>query len=80
VTFTNQSGNFNTGGAICLRTSATVRGWGCSNFQGRTVSVNGGAATSSCGAGPFPLPKASDGYTYFSVSAGTYTWASLYAW
>jgi predicted carbohydrate-binding protein with CBM5 and CBM33 domain len=80
VTFTNQSGNFNTAGAICLRTSATVSGWGCSNFQGRTVSVSGGAATSTCGAGPFPLPKASDGYTYFSVSAGTYTWASLYTW
>jgi chitin-binding protein len=80
VNFTNQSGNFNTGGAICLRTSATVNGWGCSNFQGRTVSVNGGTATSTCGAGPFPLPKASDGYTYFSVTAGTYTWANLYTW
>lgn len=80
VTFTGQSGNFNTAGAACLRTTAAVRGWGCSNFQGRTVSVNGGAATSTCGAGPFPLAKASDGYTYFSVTAGTYTWASLYTW
>jgi hypothetical protein len=80
VTFTSQSGNFNTAGAICLRTSATVNGWGCSNFAGRTVSVNGGAATATCGGGPFPLGKASDGYTYFSVSAGTYTWASLYTW
>ncbi len=80
ITFTNQSGNFNTTGAVCLRTSATVNGWGCSNFAGRTVSVNGGAASSSCGAGPFPLPKYSDGYTYFSIGAGTYSWASLYSW
>ena len=57
-----------------------MRGWGCSSFAGRTVSVNGGAPTATCGAGPFPLPRADDGYTYFSVSAGPYTWASLYAW
>jgi peptidoglycan/xylan/chitin deacetylase (PgdA/CDA1 family) len=80
VTFTNQTGNFNTTGAICLRTSSTVNGWGCSNFTGRTVSVNGGTATATCGAGPFPLAKYTDGYTYFSVSAGTYAWASLYTW
>ncbi|HYD41729.1 MAG TPA: lytic polysaccharide monooxygenase [Anaeromyxobacter sp.] len=80
ITFTSQSGNFNTTGAVCLRTSMTVRGWGCSNFAGRTVSVNGGTATATCGAGPFPLPKHTDGYTYFSVTAGQYPWASLYAW
>jgi len=80
ITFTSQSGNFNTSGAVCLRTGAAVNGWGCSNFAGRTVSVNGGTATATCGAGPFPLPRTSDGYTYFSVSGGTYSWASLYAW
>jgi endo-1,4-beta-xylanase len=80
VTFTSQSGNLNTTGAVCLRTSGTVSGWGCSNFAGRTVSVNGGAATTTCGAGPFPLPKYTDGYTYFAVTAGTYPWASLYTW
>jgi len=80
VTFANQSGNFNTTGAVCLRTAATVHGWGCSNFEGRTVAVNGGTPTASCGAGPFPLTKHGDGYTYFSITAGTYPWASLYAW
>jgi beta-glucosidase len=80
VTFSFQSGNFNTTGAVCLRTASAVNGWGCSNFDGRTVKVNDGTATSSCGAGPFPLAKWSDGYTYFSVSAGTYAWASLYFW
>jgi endoglucanase len=80
VTFTNQSGNFNTTGAACLRTSQTVNGWGCSNLDGRTVSVNGGTATPTCGAGPFPLPKYTDGYTYFTVTAGTYPWANMYTW
>jgi beta-glucosidase len=80
ITFTSSTGNFNTTGAVCYRTSLTVNGWGCSNFTGRTVSVNGGTATATCGAGPFPLAKASDGYTYFSASAGQYAWASIYLW
>jgi peptidoglycan/xylan/chitin deacetylase (PgdA/CDA1 family) len=80
VTFTGQTSNFNTTGAVCYRTAAAVNGWGCSNFTGRTVSVNGGTAATTCGAGPLPLAKYTDGYTYFSVSAGTYSWASLYTW
>ncbi len=80
ITMTNgQSGNFNTTAAVCLRTAANVNGWGCSNFTGRTVSVNGGTATTTCGGGPFPLAKVG-GYTYFAVSAGSLTYASLYYW
>jgi uncharacterized repeat protein (TIGR02543 family) len=80
VTFTNNTNNFNTTGAVCYRTSQTVNGWGCSNFSSRTISVNGGTATATCGAGPFPLAKYSDGYTYFSATAGDYPWASIYIW
>jgi endoglucanase len=80
VTFTGNTGNFNAAGAVCYRTAQAVNGWGCSNFAGRTVSVNGGAASATCGGGPFPLGKASDGYTYFAATAGTYPWASLYVW
>jgi len=79
VTFTSNTGNFNTTGAVCYRTAQRVNGWGCSNFAGRTVSVNGGTATASCGAGPFPLAQV-DGYTYFSATAGSYPWASIYIW
>ena len=68
VTFTNNTGNFNTTGAACYRTSATVNGWGCSNFDGRTVTVGGLART----CGQLPLTRSSDGYYYFSVTAGTY--------
>jgi hypothetical protein len=78
TTFTNQSGNFNTTGAVCLRTSQPVNGWGCSNFDGRTVRVNSGPAVSTCGGGP--IAPSADGFTYFMVSAGTIAWASLFTW
>jgi len=80
VNFTDQSGSFNTSGPICLRTSRQVNGWGCSNFDGRTVSVNGGPPTATCGAGPFPLAPSSDGFTYFQVTGGTFSWAGLFIW
>ena len=76
VTFTNQSGNFNTTGAVCYRTNMNIQGWGCSNFDGRTVTVGGVART----CGQLPLTKAADGYYYFAVTAGQFSWASLYAW
>jgi predicted carbohydrate-binding protein with CBM5 and CBM33 domain len=80
TTFKGNTSNFNSTGAVCYRTNQTIQGWGCSNFAGRTVSVNGGTATSSCGAGPFALPKYTDGYTYFTITAGTYPWTNLYVW
>jgi len=80
ITFSWNSGNFGTTSAVCYTTSQRVNGWGCSNFAGRTVRVNGGAASATCGAGPLPLPKQADGYTYFTVTAGQYPWASIYVW
>jgi len=76
VTFNGNTGNFNTTGAVCYRTNANINGWGCSNFDGRTVTVGGVAR--SCG--QLPLARSADGYYYFAVTAGTYTWASLYSW
>ena len=73
------SGNFNTTGAVCYRTAASVNGWGCYNMAGRTVSVNGGAPTEACGQMPLPA-KWSDGYHYFAFTAGQYPWAGLYYW
>ncbi len=77
VTFSGNTGNFNTVGAVCYRTNATINGWGCYNITGRTVTVNN--TTVACGAMPLPA-KWSDGYTYFAVSAGTYPCAGLYTW
>jgi len=71
-----QSGNFNTSGAYCFRTADTINGWGCSNFDGRTVLVNDVAK--SCGG--LPMPTKYNGYYYFEVSAGAYPWASIYWW
>jgi endoglucanase len=76
ITFTGNTNNFNTTGAVCYRTSATLNGWGCSNFDGRTVSVGGVART----CGQLPLTRSADGFTYFSVTAGTFPWASLFTW
>jgi mannan endo-1,4-beta-mannosidase len=76
VTFSGNSGNFNTAGAVCYRTNVNINGWGCYNFDGRTVTVSGVAR--SCG--QTPVTRAADGYYYFSVSAGQFPWAGLYTW
>jgi len=76
ITFSGSTGNFNTTGAICYRTSATVNGWGCSSFDGRTVSVGGEART----CGQMPVPRSADGFTYFSITAGAFPWATVFAW
>jgi endoglucanase len=76
VTFTGNTGNFNTNGAVCFRTNQTINGWGCSNFDGRTLTVGGEART----CGQLPLTRAADGYYYFFATAGTFSWASIYLW
>lgn len=76
ITFSGNTGNFNTAGAVCYRTNATINGWGCYNFDGRTITVGGQARTCS----QMPLTRSADGYYYFSVSGGTYPWAGLYSW
>jgi hypothetical protein len=78
-TSTQQGGtctSFNTTGAYCLRTADPIAGWGCANWEGRTVAVNG--TTMSCGSMPLPTPY--NGYYYFDVSAGTQSWACIYWW
>jgi hypothetical protein len=76
VTFTGNSGNFNTTAAVCLRTNANINGWGCYNFDGRSLTVGGVARTCA----QMPLTRAADGYYYFAVSAGQYPWAGLFTW
>jgi aryl-phospho-beta-D-glucosidase BglC (GH1 family) len=76
ITFTGNTNNFNTTGPVCYRTNAPISGWGCYNFDGRTVTVGGQART----CGQMPLVRSSDGYVYFSVTGGTYAWAGLYTW
>ncbi len=76
VTFSGNSGNFNTTGAACYRTNATINGWGCYNFDGRTLTVGGVVRT----CGQMPLTRAADGYYYFAASAGQFPWAGLFTW
>ena len=67
------TGNFGTTGPFCFVTCDEISVWGCSNDDGRTVGVNGTVV--SCGS--MPLPTA-DGRYQFEVTAGTYTYASIY--
>ena len=76
ITFAGNTGNFNTTGAACYRTNATINGWGCYNFDGRTLAVSGVAR--SCG--QMPLTRAADGYYYFAASAGQFPWAGMFFW
>jgi len=76
VTFSGNTGNFNTTGAACYRTNANINGWGCYNFDGRTLTVGGVART----CGQMPLTRSADGYYYFSATAGQFPWAGIYAW
>jgi hypothetical protein len=70
------SGSFGTTGAYCFRTPDNIAGWGCSNFTGRTLKVNG--VTEICSA--LPLPAKVNGYYYFDASAGSYIYAAIYWW
>ena len=76
VTFSGNTGNFNTTGAACYRTNANINGWGCYNFEGRTLTVGGVART----CGQMPLTRSADGYYYFAATAGQFPWAGIYAW
>jgi endoglucanase len=76
VTFTGNTNNFNTAGAVCYRTNANIQGWGCYNFDGRTVTVGG--VPRACG--QMPLTRAADNFYYFAVSAGQFPWAGIFTW
>jgi len=60
--------------AFCIATCDDIVGWGCSNFDGRTITVNG--ATVSCAA----TVTKKNGYYVFRASAGTLSYASIYWW
>jgi len=77
ITFSGgNTGNFNTTGPVCYRTSATVNGWGCSSFDGRTASVGGQPTT----CGQMPVIRSADGFVYFSATAGAFPWATIFTW
>jgi hypothetical protein len=70
------SGEFQSEGPVCLRVTDDIVGWGCSNFDGRTVKVNG--VELSCA--QVPLPDKLHGAYYFEISAGEHAYASFYWW
>lgn len=60
---------------FCVVTCDEIDGWGCSNFEGRTVTVNGSPAT--CGS--TKLVK-KDGIFVFRVSPGPNISAAIHWW
>jgi cellulose 1,4-beta-cellobiosidase len=72
------TGQFGTLDGRCFVTCDTISGWGCSNTDGRSVTINGGPL--ACGATPIPAAKRS-GYNVIDVSAGTsMPYAEIYWW
>jgi hypothetical protein len=65
-------------GAYCVVTcddlATSYFGWGCSNFTGRTVKVNG--VELACG--KTPMPAKVNGYYVFEISAGTNSSSSIF--
>jgi hypothetical protein len=69
-----KTSDFGTKDAFCFKTPDNITGWGCANFTGRTLKVNG--VTETCGA--LPLPAKINGYYYFDASAGSVDYSSIY--
>ena len=67
--------NFGTLDGVCLRTKDPFNTIGCSNFDGRTIKVNGTLAP--CTGMKATFAPAIDGWNYFDVSAGTLVYASF---
>ncbi|MET0791145.1 MAG: hypothetical protein ABW061_06450 [Polyangiaceae bacterium] len=63
-------------GAGCFRTTEKFNSLGCSNFTGRTITVNG--MLNACSGTKDTFAPAIDGYNYFEVSAGGVAYASFY--
>ena len=75
-TMGTNSGEFGTTGEVCyfVPGDEIMQGWGCSNTDGRTITVNG--TTVMCG--DWPLPSEVDGGYYFAFTAGEHPWAQFY--
>jgi len=61
----------------CVRTKATFNAVVCGNWDGRTLKVNG--VTAQCTATKSTFAPAIDGYNYFEIGAGLYSFATI-AW
>lgn len=71
----NTSFSIDTTDAVCVRYDDDIQGWGVSNFDGRTLLVNGEEVQLSA-----QLPPKINGYYYFDISAGDFPWASISTW
>ena len=73
----NSNNELGTTGPVCYKTSAAIQGWGCSNWTGRTVLVNG--TEMECSDSLLSVVRI-DGYIYFDISAGSLEYAAMTLW
>jgi len=70
----SNTGELGTVGAACYRTKAKFNALTCSSFDGRTLKVNG--VVSKCD-GVATFAPAIDGWNYFDISEGKFTYAQM---
>ena len=70
----SNTGELGTVGAACYRTKAKFNALTCSSFDGRTLKVNG--VISKCD-GVATFAPAIDGWNYFDISEGKFTYAQM---
>jgi hypothetical protein len=78
------SAPFGTLGAVCVTYAGTVAGWNASNAKGRSVTAVGSKTVTLTtipeGTNQQALGPGADGFIYWNFSAGTYTYAAMYAY
>ncbi len=78
------SAPFGTLGAVCVTYAGSVGGWNASNAKGRSVTAVGSKTVTLTtipeGTNQQALGPGADGFIYWNFSAGTYTYAAMYAY
>lgn len=73
-----KTNSFDSTTSVCYRTADDIDGWGCSNFDGWTLKVNG-TAVATCG-GTLPPKIGSFYYFQATASATAASYASIFWW
>lgn len=79
IVYGNQTYQPNTTGSFCFATCDDIGGWGCGQFDGRQVYLNG-QLISNCSSPPTLPAKVSGKYYIFQVSSGSNAFAFITYW
>lgn len=76
IPMSGSAATLNTTGDAWYKVDRRLEGWQISEFEGRTIEVNGEVVTP----GQVPLPQSVGGVYYFHFGSGTKSWASWSVW